>query len=108
MRPDTLVHHDTEMPARDRAEFESSADEEEDTANEGADFYMNELDEIELTDDGEVTSDDDSDAAGPENVDKEGNLEVPQGQRMLNRPPAPLNFAAVRRLKIALKWPFGD
>ena len=61
-----------------------------------------------MTDDGEVTLDDDSDAAGPENVDKDGNLEVPQGQRMLNRPPAPLNFAAVRRLKIALKRPFGD
>ena len=89
----------------------SSADEEEeDTENEGTDCDTDEMDEIEVVSESEPDSDDESEDEGPENADEHGNFEVPDGMHVLPQPPVNFSVASLKtfKLKIALKWPFGD
>jgi len=89
----------------------SSADEEEeDTENEGTDCDTEEMGEIEVVSESEPDSDDASEEEGPQNVDDHGNFEVPDGMHVLPKPPVNFSVASLKafKLKIALKWPFGD
>ena len=93
-----------------------ASSEEEDELTEA------DLDEAsEGCDDGlEVRSDSDSASSGsqdsgdehpgPQNVDSEGNFIAPEGTQPLDRPPAPMTLALLkkRRIRVGVKWPFGD
>ena len=69
-------------------------------------------DDIELIDDGEVSTDeslDSDDEKGPENVDNDDNFVLPKEYTQLDEPPFDFSVKNLKRLRvrIALKWPYG-